>query len=179
MNKTVIINLGTPVFAKKSSNIDENASELMAGLIIYTLKQAIEKNCVSWNAMGKKVSIYADEIKLLADTDTSVLEWFKDAGRSSGVNLNFATQRLEQLDIKLQNSIRTFGTLISFRQSQKSAEILSGEFLLENNDDTIVKLDQYIALVRLITNKQLPAFTYRANYYVKDNGEVDISYLKQ
>ena len=63
------------------------------------------------------MSVFADELALLAGSSAEVLTWLHDAGRSFGVRPYLATQRISQLPPALAESILDYGTVCWFVQS--------------------------------------------------------------
>ena len=92
-----------------------------------------------------------DELSLLAGNSPEVLGWLRDQGRSFGVRPFLATQRPEQLPTLLRNNLLTYGTLISFAQSDVSTANEVAANMGSAGDwsmDDIQHLEPYHVLVR-------------------------------
>lgn len=113
-HRAVVLNTGVTT---NGILVDEEVSKILSAMIAYSLKGSIQRHCSNWQSQGKSVSIFADELALLAPSSSEVIEWLRDAGRSYGVRLTLATQRLAQLSPALQGALRSFGTTMIFQQS--------------------------------------------------------------
>lgn len=110
----VVINVG---IAPDGEQADDALVEQVSAMMMYTLYEAIKRRSSGWYEAGRAVSIFADELKLLAGSSATVLTWLRDQGRSYGVRAIFATQYPEQLIPEVRNSVMGFGTLLAFSQN--------------------------------------------------------------
>jgi hypothetical protein len=110
----VIINVG---ISADNDQEDDQLVQQVSAMMMYTLYEAIKRRCSGWFEQGRAVSIFADELKLLAGSSATVLTWLRDQGRSYGVRAIFATQYPEQLSPEVRNSVMGFGTLLAFSQN--------------------------------------------------------------
>lgn len=156
MHATVVINTGTT-----TSGIDpaeDTLSEQMSGLLMYGLRHAIMRNCAGWNAMGKSISIFADELSLLAGSSPEVITWFREQGRSFGVRPVLATQRPEQLDRSVRQSLMGFGTLIAFAQGDADVALDIAKNLSADGSEwtsaDVVNLARYSVILRAMVDQQ-------------------------
>jgi len=63
------------------------------------------------------VSIFADEIAVLAKSSSEVIEWLRSQGRSYGVRPFLACQWPDQLPAKVRAAFMSFATMFWFQQS--------------------------------------------------------------
>ncbi|WP_237740792.1 type IV secretory system conjugative DNA transfer family protein [Crystallibacter crystallopoietes] len=113
-HRSVIINTGSP---RNGMMLDDSQNQQMSSLLMYSLQHAIKRVCSGWLEQGRSVSLFADELALLAGSSPEVISWLRDQGRSYGCRPFLATQRPEQLPALLRNNILTYATLISFAQN--------------------------------------------------------------
>jgi hypothetical protein len=111
---SVIVNAGVD---RSGRQLDESVSTVLMSMTAYALRDAIQRHCSGWRDAGRSVTVFADELALLAKSSADVIEWLRDAGRSYGVRLILATQRPEQIPTSLRGALRNFATTIWFRQS--------------------------------------------------------------
>jgi len=120
-HRSVIINTGvTP----DGFEADDTLVAQFSAMMMHTLYSAIKRCCSEWRETGRSVSLYADELKLLAGNTSTVITWLKDQGRSYGVRTVFATQYPEQLVPEVRNAVMGYGTLLAF--SQSNPEVVKG-----------------------------------------------------
>ena len=136
-NKIVIINFGAPIKSGEDDDVDSATGKVagkLAGMFMYMLWDSIARTCSGWNSQGKGVFIYSDELSMIASDggdSTNVIEQMRDQGRSYGVKLNLATQRIGQLGPQTMASILSFGHKVflkhsSFDQSEAAIRELTG-----------------------------------------------------
>lgn len=113
-HRSIIINTGSSPTGDK---VTEDQNKVLSSLLMFTLQDAIIRHCSGWLDAGRSVSIFSDELSLLAGSSPEVIAWFRDQGRSYGVIPVLATQRPEQLHGTLRNNLLTYETLISFTQT--------------------------------------------------------------
>ncbi|WIB65737.1 type IV secretory system conjugative DNA transfer family protein [Curtobacterium sp. MCBD17_040] len=111
---SVIINAGVTTAGEM---MDDELSRNMQSMLMYTLYDAIKRRCSGWYEQHRAVTIFADELKLLAGSSADVITWIREQGRSYGVRAVFATQNPEQLTDEVRNSVMGFGTLLAFAQN--------------------------------------------------------------
>lgn len=147
-HRSIIINTGS---SPTGRILDDSQNQQISSLLMYSMQHAIKRVCSGWQEQHRYISIFADELSLLAGNSPEVLGWLRDQGRSFGVRPFLATQRPEQLPTLLRNNLLTYGTLISFAQSDVSTsnEIAAnmgsaGEW----TQDDIQHLEPYHVLVR-------------------------------
>lgn len=166
----VIINTGTSAHGVP---VEEAITRKMTALIFYTLQRAIARDCQGWEAAGRSVSIFSDELSLLAGTSPEVILWLKDQGRSFGVRQFLATQRPEQLPPKVRSLILNFGTLVCFNQdavataTEVASEMAGADGPVEPAE--IMHLPDYNVMVRAYAgSERQPAFTAKTVYFESD-----------
>ena len=147
-HRSVIINTGT---SESGELVPERLGAQLSSLLMYSLKESIARNCSGWEKQNKWVSIFSDELSLLAGNSPEILVWLRDQGRSFGVRPFLATQRPAQLPDLVRKAFLTFSTLISFSQDEPStAEEISVN--VSSGDDwtkeEILHLAPYTAVIR-------------------------------
>lgn len=110
----VVVNAGSSADGRL---VDETAGQVISAMLAYSLEDAIKRTCAGWQAAGRTVSIFADELSQLARSSTEVVEWLRNQGRSYGVRCYFATQQPEQLDERLRSVLLGFGSVLWFQQA--------------------------------------------------------------
>jgi hypothetical protein len=157
-HRSVIVNTGVN---RNGEQADDQLVGQISGMMMYTLYEAIKRNCNGWYEDGRGVSIYADELKLLAGSSATVISWLRDQGRGYGVRPVFATQYPEQLATEVRNSVMGFGTLLAFSQNNPDVvKSLVADLNLAGDEWTgadIANLDAFNAVVRATVNRQRQA----------------------
>jgi len=166
---SVILNTGVTAGAV----MDERITGYMSSLLMYSLRDAIMRTCSGWQKAGRSVSIFSDELSLLAGSSPEVIAWTHDQGRAYGVRPFFATQRPEQLSDALRTSLQDFGTFLCFAQSNPSvAAQAAADMAADGGEWTvadIVGLDPYTAVVRThVGRKRQPAVPVRVTNWEAD-----------
>ncbi|WP_427019361.1 hypothetical protein ACQCSX_21965 (plasmid) [Pseudarthrobacter sp. P1] len=113
-HRSVVINTGS---SPSGILLDDEQNQQISSLLMYSLQNALKRTCSGWLEQDRSVSIFADELSLLAGTSPEVVAWIRDQGRSYGIRAMLATQRPEQLGPALRNNFLTYATLISFAQT--------------------------------------------------------------
>tara|TARA_R110002051_G_scaffold314950_3_gene392645 strand:+ start:10344 stop:12716 length:2373 start_codon:yes stop_codon:yes gene_type:complete len=157
-HRSVIINTGV---TRAGHEADDALVAQFSAMMMYTLYSAIKRCCSEWREAGRSVSLYADELKLLAGSSATVIAWLRDQGRSYGVRSVFATQYPEQLVPEVRNAVMGFGTLMAF--SQSNPEVVKGlvaDLSLSGDVWTgadVANLPAYEAIVRASAGQQRQA----------------------
>lgn len=147
----------------------------MSSVLMYCLKDAIMRNCSGWDADGRSVSIFADELSLLAGSSPEVISWLRAQGRSYGVRPVLATQWPDQLTAKVRSAVMSFGTFFWFTQNNvevvaEAVRDLSVDGSLWTEAD-ISGLGPYRAVVRAQVGKQRqPAVPVSIAWWEDDMG---------
>ncbi|KAB1661574.1 hypothetical protein F8O07_06630 [Pseudoclavibacter sp. CFCC 13796] len=171
---TIVVNTGQSIGGQP---IDDKLTEEMSGLLMYTLYDAIKRRCSGWQDMHRHVTVFADELKLLAGKNPEIITWLRDQGRSFGVQPVFATQRTEQLDKRVKEAVTGFGTVLAFAQDNPQvAKQLADDFAADGSvwqPADIVNLPPYVAIVRTKVGKtRQPAFTCALSNFETGSGAV-------
>ncbi len=116
----VVINTGV---SRSGMFIDEEVGSTIAAMTAYALKTSIQQTCSGWESQGRYVSIFADEVAVLARSSAEVIEWLRAQGRSYGVRPFLACQWPDQLPPKVRGAFMSFATMFWFQQS--SAEVIA------------------------------------------------------
>ena len=148
-HKAVIVNTG---IAANGNLVDEKTTEYMSSLLMYSLRDAVLRHCNEWAAAGRWVSVFSDELSLLAGSSPEVIAWFQDKGRSYGAIPVFATQRLDQLLPQVQKIVKDFGTIFWFQQGDPDVARAAALDLSPSGADfsaeDVVNLEPYTAFLR-------------------------------
>ncbi|MDQ2737395.1 MAG: type IV secretory system conjugative DNA transfer family protein, partial [Actinomycetota bacterium] len=148
-HRSVIINTGV---STKGELVDDKTIGYMSSLLMYSLRDSIMRYCNGWAAEHRFVTIFSDELSLLAGSTPEVIAWCQDKGRSYGVIPIFATQRLDQLTPQVQKVMRDLGTAYWFAQRDPEvATIASRDLSADQTDWTaedIKNLPPYTAVIR-------------------------------
>lgn len=152
-HRSVIINTGSSPTGRA---IDDVRSKVLSSLLMYSLWDYVKRTCSGWGVQGRYVSLYTDELSLLAGAAGEVMTQFKDQGRSYGFRATLATQRPEQLPAALRNNLMSYDTLISFPQNDPAtagevAEAVGSEW----TKDDIRYIEPYHAVVRTTVNGRM------------------------
>lgn len=162
-HRSVIINTGN---AASGMSLTDSQTQLVSSLLMFTLRGAIRTHCSNFLAENRYVSIFSDELSLLAGSSEEVLVWLKNQGRSFGVRPLLATQTPESLPDGLRKVVMTFNTLISFAQVEQRtagevADNLSG-VVGEWDRSEILHLPRFtFALRSSIAQQRQSAFTVK------------------
>lgn len=154
-------------------SIADKLGDQLSAMLLYSLQHAIKRTCVGWQQQGKSVSLYSDELSVLAGSSPDTVTWLRDQGREYGVRPHFATQRPNQLPDMVRVSFLNFATVASFSQTDTAtardvANSLSGAEG-EITDATIKHLGRYEIAVRTHINQvRQPVFTCTVGYYEND-----------
>ena len=110
----VVVNSGV---SRSGLLLDEEVGRIVASMTAYSLRVAIQQNCLGWQSQGRYVSIFADEIAVLAASSSEVLEWLRTQGRAYGVRPLLACQWPDQLPTKVHDAFMSSTTMFWFQQS--------------------------------------------------------------
>ncbi|MBC9927392.1 hypothetical protein [Leucobacter sp. cx-169] len=158
----IVINTGIAPNGEQPT--DRKITEEMGALLLYSMRQAIQETCVGWQADGRAVRIFADEVKAVAAASPEVVTWFRSDGRSFGVEAVLATQQPRQLAQEVRAAMMSFGTLIAFTQNEETTvnELVKNLALdgSEWSPQDLTMLPRYNAIVRTsVEQTRQPAFT--------------------
>jgi len=93
----------------------------MSAMAVYMLRSVIERVCEDWESKGLSVFFYCDELSNICGAEGAgsgeldVIASLKDIGRSRGVKLNLATQRMDQLPVTVRTVLSTMATKLYLR----------------------------------------------------------------
>lgn len=164
---SVVVNTGSSTSGRV---LEENQNHILSSMLMFGLRHAVIRTCSGWLEMGRSVTVFADELALLAGTSHEIVAWIRDQGRSFGLRAVLATQRPEQLGQSLRNNFLTYQTLISFAQSDVTT---SNEIASNAGGDwtgaDVQHLEPYQVLVRTaVDQRRQPAFTVKLPYWEDD-----------
>lgn len=157
--------------------LNESAEKILSALAFYSLREAIQRECIGWDRQGRHVSLFVDELSLVAAAGGSqVVGWFRDRGRSFGVRPFFGTQYLEQLEPELARTVMTFPNLFAFKQGAAVlADGLARELSGDGSDfggPDLLNLPLYEAVLRAdVGGRRQPAVPLRVVYFSERKAE--------
>lgn len=144
----VVINVGA---SADEQIIDDEQSKLLSGLLMYNLRSAIQRVCMSWDDQGRSLSVLCDEFSMLAGSNDDVLMWFRDQGRVFGVRMFFATQFPAQLSHNMRENVFGYHTVATYTMgSNTPSEVVAKELSEDVSGEEIRNLAKYHLL--MLTN---------------------------
>lgn len=168
----VVVNTGasSPSSSSPGRLVDETLTTTITSMLTYLLRAEITRTCAGWQAAGRSVSIFADELSELAGASPEVVTWFRDKGRSYGVVPFFATQRPGQLDRDVRDSIAGFGNVAWFsQQSPTIARDAASQLSMRGvpfDETDLSNLERYHAILASTVNGQAqPGVPLRVAYW--------------
>lgn len=174
----VVVNTGPKPGGR---HVTERLTDVLSAMLLYSLRDAIQRHCAGWQREGRSVSIFADELALLARNSPEVISWIRDQGRAYGVRPVFAAQYPEKLRDDVRMALTGFSTVFWFRQNVPSiatgaaAQLSMGGTTWTPAD--IVNLEPYAAILLATVDGQtqppVPVRTYRAGspeQFIVDQG---------
>ncbi len=162
-----MINAGA---AGNGRQLGERFTGYLSAMLTFALREEISRTCGGWREQGRSVSVFADELALLAGSGADVLAWLHDTGRSFGVRPYLATQRISQLPPALAESILDYGTVCWFAQSNPDvAERAARDLSVDGSEWSpadVTNLAPYTAVVRThVRQLRQPAVPVRVAFF--------------
>jgi hypothetical protein len=169
-HRSVVVNAGV---SARGHQLDERLARYMASLLTYSLVETIKRTCSGWQAQGRSVSIFSDELSQMAGSSTETMTWLHDQGRSYGVRAYLATQRLQQLPQDLRASLMDYSAVLWFAQSSIDAANAAVNDLIADGSEwsvaDITGLEPYTAVVRCYVGQvRQPAVPVRLTFFESD-----------
>lgn len=148
-HQSIVINLGPSISGKQ---VGSDVTGIVSAMITRAIQEAVANTCSGWQAQNRWVSLFGDELSLLAGSSPEVVIWFREQGRSFGVRTFFATQRPNQLDDNVRESFLSSDTLLAYRQSSAGVvDAVLAEISMDGEDwseSDITKLPDFSAIIR-------------------------------
>lgn len=167
----VIVNTGSPLTGGLLAN--EAVTAHLSAMLMHNLRRTIAERCTGWRDQGRSVTVFSDELALLAGNSPEVIKWLRNQGRSFGVRLVLATQYPEQLHPEVRTAVMSFGTKVWFQQS--SPDVIRASVDALNTDGSewmsadLSGLEPYHAIVQVrCGDRTYPAVALRAGYWDED-----------
>lgn len=163
----VIVNLGKTAGGFLG---DEEIRQDMAGLMMYTLWEEVQRNCDGWFELSKAVWLFSDEFKHLAAHSAEVAKAMRQDGRSFGVRQIFATQEPGTLPPDVLKVFIGFAMMLYFAQDEPSTlstivgDLLAGGGEWEASDVANLADFQAIARVRAGSGRLEPFTVTTLNF---------------
>ena len=169
-HRSLVVNTGVSVSGRI---VDDRLSTQMSSLLMFGLRDAIMRYCNGWSAEGRSVSIFADELSLLAGSSPEVVTWLRNQGRSYGVRPVLATQYPDQLSDQVRMAVTGFSTIVAFAQDNvRVAEELARDFAADGTPwvaADVVNLPPFTTIVRSTVGQQRQsAFTMTVSNFEAD-----------
>lgn len=171
---SVIVNLGKTAGGFLG---DEEIRQDMAGLMMYTLWEEVQRNCDGWFEQNKAVWVFSDEFKHLAAHSAEVAKAMRQDGRSFGVRQIFATQEPGTLPPDVLKTFIGFAMMLYFAQDEPSTlsmivgDLLAGGGQWEASDVANLANYQAIARVRAGTGRLEPFTITTMNFRAIRDGQ--------
>lgn len=168
----VVLNMGSS--ADGSGTVaDDSVTRMMLSLLMHTMNREIRRSCAGWQAAGRAVTVFSDELSQITAGGEAVIAWGLDQGRKYGVRQVLATQRAEQLPESLRTCMLSFPVAVYLQQSNALVRDQIAHQLTqldpEMTAETIARLEPYTAIVTATVNgNSLPPVTVRIPYWQQD-----------
>lgn len=178
-HKAVVILTGVD---SEGHMMSTTAERLMSSLLMYSLRDAIERTCSGWESRNRWTSVFVDELSMIAGSDPEIITWLKNRGRSYGVRPFFATQYPNQLNQQVREAFLAFSALVTFTLEHPAvAHDVVADLSGDGTDWTVadvLELAPYHAIVRTNVNRQRqPAFSFRA-YFWSSNEQTRAEFVR-
>lgn len=178
----VLINTGRPLSGGQLAY--ETLAENLSGMLMWFLQRAIMQSCDGWRSQGRSVTLFSDELSLLAGKSGEVLQWLRNQGRASGVRQVLATQYPEQLSDDVRRTVMGSGTTIWFQQ--KAPDVVDRVVADLTKDGSswssadLVGLPPYTAIVKATVDQvQQPAVLVRMGFWADSQPSMDQFIVEQ
>lgn len=125
-HENVIINAGV---SDTGEMVSTEVTTVMSSMLLFTLRDAIQRHCSGWKDQGRSVSIFVDELSLLAAGSPEVITWLRNQGRAYGICQYLATQYPDQLHDQVRKAVLSFGSVFWFRQSNSEIAKMAADML--------------------------------------------------
>jgi hypothetical protein len=151
----VVINTGT---SASGMPVSEDLVQAFSAMLAYSLRDAIQRYCGGWQAARRYVTVYSDELSLLAGSTGEVVVWLRNQGRSYGVRPVLASQYPGQLSAEVRDAVLSFSTFFWFQQNNPAmleaavADLNGGGAGYDSAD--VANLEPYRAILRATVGKQ-------------------------
>ncbi len=153
-HENVVVNTGV---SASGELVSAEVTTVIGSMLLYTLRDAIMRHCSGWKDQGRFVSIFVDELALLAAGSPEVVTWLRNQGRSYGISQNLATQYPDQLHEQVRKAVLSFGTIYWFRQSNPQIAEMAAEALSVDGSDwskaDVFNLPAHTAVISAQVNK--------------------------
>lgn len=171
----VVVNTGV---TRAGTQVEDRLMHQMSALLMFGLRHAIARTCSGWNAAGRSVCLFADELSLLAGASPEVVTWLRNQGRSYGVRPVLATQYPDQLNPDVRAALLSFSTLLTFAQDAgRTATDAAADMAADGSQwdqADVVNLPRFTAIMRTnVDQARVPACTVKvANFEADQAGFV-------
>lgn len=171
-HRNVILNMGS---ASDGTGVvaDDSVTTMMLSLLMHTMNREVRRSCAGWQAAGRAVTIFSDELSHVTAGGEAVIAWGLDQGRKYGVRQVLATQRAEQLPESLRTCMLSFPNAVYLQQSNAEVRGQIARQLTqldpEMTAETVARLEPYTAIVTAtVAGVSLMPVTVRLPYWPGD-----------
>lgn len=169
-HENVVVNTGVSATGEL---VSAEVTTVIGSMLLYTLRDAIMRHCSGWKDQHRAVSIFVDELALLAAGSPEVVTWLRNQGRSYGVAQYLATQYPDQLHEQVRKAVLSFGTIYWFRQTNPQIAEMAAEALSVDGSDwtkaDVFNLPAHTAVISAQVNKVAqPAVPVAIGYWEDD-----------
>lgn len=166
----VVVNTG---ISATGQLVSSEVTKVMGSMLLYTLRDAIMRVASGWKDEGRTISIFVDELALLAEGSPEVVTWLRNQGRSYGIAQYLATQYPDQLHDQVRKAVLSFGTVYWFRQSNPQIADMAATMLSVDGSDwspsDVYNLPAHTAIVAAQVHKAAqPAVPVRIGWWEPD-----------
>jgi hypothetical protein len=151
----LVVNLGGTVGGAHES-LPEDVKRLVGALLLQGLRQEIEAGCAGWQAQGRHMRLFADELTELLGSDAGTaggnaeaFGWMHSKGRAYGAELTAGTQFPEQLDHVTLALVSGFDAKLCFAMRASDQARVAGD-MMGVEPERLQQLPLHVAAVRAV-----------------------------
>ena len=152
---SVVVNTGATVAGRI---VDDRLTAQLSAMLMYSLRDAVMRTCSGWQAAGRSVTIFADELSLVAGASPEGVTWLRNQGRSYGVRAVFATQYPEQVPSEVRTAFFSFGRTVGFVPANAHiATAAAADLSLGGEEWTpaeVASMEKHVAALRATVDQQ-------------------------
>ncbi len=168
----VICNMGTSTSGRL---VSDRLRDVLSAMVLFNLRQAIQRKCGGWQSQGRSVTIFADELMMLAQNSEEIVSWIRNQGRSYGVRAVFAAQFPESLRDDVRKALLGFSTVFWFRQTNPGIAAAAAAQLSMTGEEwtqgDIAGLEPYTAILMATADGRIqPPTPIKVAYWGDDPG---------
>lgn len=171
-HRNVILNMGSASDGT-GAVADDSVTTMMLSLLMHTMNREVRRSCAGWQAAGRSVTVFSDELSQITAGGEAVIAWGLDQGRKYGTRQVLATQRAEQLSDSLRTCMLSFPNAVYLQQSNAEVRDQIARQLTQLDPEmtatAVARLEPYTAIVTATAGgNSLPPVTVRIPYWQRD-----------